>query len=230
MIPPECTEGLPSQKDLRFESETMFERFTDRSRRVLVYAQDEARDLRADIGTEHLLLGLIRESDGIAAKALGAAGVTYDSVREKIEGKVSADDSAKVGSPPFTPRAKKVLEFALREALQLGHNYIGTEHLLLGIVREAGGTATQILTEFGVELTGLHDKVLEMMSGQSEPESGASQVRETTNIAGLLGIVRAMGRQLRPDLDATTLTDRTTKITEELLKHLRKSWTDPETP
>jgi ATP-dependent Clp protease ATP-binding subunit ClpA len=123
-----------------------------------------------------------------------------------------------------------VLEFALREALQLGHNYIGTEHLLLGIVREAGGTATQILTEFGIELTGLHDKVLEMMSGQSEPESGASQVRETTNIAGLLGIVRAMGRQLRPDLDATTLTDRTTKITEELLKHLRKSWTDPETP
>jgi ATP-dependent Clp protease ATP-binding subunit ClpC len=208
----------------------MFERFTDRSRRVLVYAQDEARDLNVDIGTEHLLLGLIREADGIAAKALGAAGVTYDSVREKIERDVSIDDSAKVGSPPFTPRAKKVLEFALREALQLGHNYIGTEHLLLGIVREGSGTATQILTEFGVELTDLHDKVLEMMSGQNDPEPGASQSRETTNIAGLLGIVRAMGRQLRPDLDATTLTDRTTKITEELLKHLRKSWSDPETP
>jgi ATP-dependent Clp protease ATP-binding subunit ClpA len=230
MIPTECTEGLPSQKDLRFESETMFERFTDRSRRVLVYAQDEARDLHADIGTEHLLLGLIRESDGIAAKALGAVGITYDSVREKIEGKVSADDSAKVGSPPFTPRAKKVLEFALREALQLGHNYIGTEHLLLGILREGGGAATQILTEFGVELTGLHDKVLEMMSGQSDPEPGASPLRETNNIAGLLGIVRSTGRQLRPDLDATTLSERTTKITEELLKHLRKSWSDPETP
>jgi ATP-dependent Clp protease ATP-binding subunit ClpC len=208
----------------------MFERFTDRSRRVLVYAQDEARDLNVDIGTEHLLLGLIREADGIAAKALGAVGVTYDSVREKIKQEVSANDSAKVGSPPFTPKAKKVLEFALREALQLGHNYIGTEHLLLGVVREGSGTATQILTEFGIELTGLHDKVLEMMSGQSDPEAGASQVRETTNIAGLLGIVRSMGRQLRPDLDPTTLSERTSKITEELLKHLRKSWSDPETP
>jgi ATP-dependent Clp protease ATP-binding subunit ClpC len=208
----------------------MFERFTDRSRRVLVYAQDEARDLNADIGTEHLLLGLIREADGIAAKALGAVGVNYDSAREKIAREVSADDSEKVGSPPFTPRAKKVLELALREALQLGHNYIGTEHLLLGIVREGGGTATQILTEFGVELTRLRDKVLEMMTGQSDPEPGASQLRGPTNIAGLLGIVRTMGRQLRPDLDATTLTERTTKITEELLKHLRKSWTDPETP
>jgi ATP-dependent Clp protease ATP-binding subunit ClpC len=208
----------------------MFERFTDRSRRVLVYAQDEARDLNADIGTQHLLLGLIREADGIAAKALGTLGVTYDAVREKIQGEVSADDSAKVGAPPFTPRAKKVLEFALREALQLGHNYIGTEHLLLGIVREGSGTATEILTEFGVALTGLHDKVLEMMSVQSEPESGISQARETTNIAGLLGIVRGMGRQLRPDLDATTLSERTTKITEELLKHLRNSWSDPETP
>jgi ATP-dependent Clp protease ATP-binding subunit ClpC len=208
----------------------MFERFTDRSRRVLVYAQDEARDLNVDIGTEHLLLGLIREADGIAAKALGAVGVTYDSVREKIKQEVSANDSAKVGSPPFTPKAKKVLEFALREALQLGHNYIGTEHLLLGVVREGSGTATQILTEFGIELTGLHDKVLEMMSGQSDPEAGASQVRETTNIAGLLGIVRSMGRQLRPDLDPATLSERTSKITEELLKHLRKSWSDPETP
>jgi ATP-dependent Clp protease ATP-binding subunit ClpC len=208
----------------------MFERFTDRSRRVLVYAQDEARDLNVDIGTEHLLLGLIREADGIAAKALGAVGVTYDSVRETIEREVGANDSAKVGSPPFTPRAKKVLEFALREALQLGHNYIGTEHLLLGIVREGSGTATQILTEFGVELADLHDKVLEMMSGQNDPAPGASQTRETTNIAGLLGIVRSMGRQLRPELDATALSDRTSKITEELLKHLRKSWSDPETP
>jgi ATP-dependent Clp protease ATP-binding subunit ClpC len=208
----------------------MFERFTDRSRRVLVYAQDEARDLNVDIGTQHLLLGLIREADGIAAKALGAVGVTYDSVREKIERDVSAENSAKVGSPPFTPRAKKVLEFALREALQLGHNYIGTEHLLLGIVREGSGTATQILTELGVELSSLRDKVLEMMSGQSDPEPGASQLREPNNIAGLLGIVRAMGRQLRPDLDATTLHDRTTKITEDLLKHLRESWSDPETP
>jgi ATP-dependent Clp protease ATP-binding subunit ClpC len=123
-----------------------------------------------------------------------------------------------------------VLEFALREALQLGHNYIGTEHLLLGIVREGSGTATEILTELGVELPSLHDKVLEMMSGQSDSEPGASQLRETTNVAGLLGIVRSMGRQLRPDLDATTLHERTSKITEELLNHLRKSWSDPETP
>ena len=123
----------------------MFERFSDRARRVLVYAQEEARLLNHNfIGTEHVLLGLIREGDGVAAKALASLDINLDVVREKVEETIGPAGTSLTGSPPFTPRAKKVLELSLREALQLGHNYIGTEHVLLGLVREGEGVAAQV--------------------------------------------------------------------------------------
>ncbi|MDE3064268.1 MAG: ATP-dependent Clp protease ATP-binding subunit [Acidobacteriota bacterium] len=155
----------------------MFERFTDRARRVLVLAQEEARDLNhAFIGTEHILLGLIREGEGVAAKALDALGVTFDVVREKVEEAIGANTNPSPGSPPFTPRAKKVLELSLREALQLGHSYIGTEHMLLGLVREGEGVAAQVLSDLGADMARVRTQVIQMMSGQSGKESTASQV------------------------------------------------------
>jgi ATP-dependent Clp protease ATP-binding subunit ClpC len=153
----------------------LFERFTDRARRVLVLAQEEARDLNhAFIGTEHILLGLIREGEGVAAKALDALGVTFDAVREKVEETIGANTNPSPGSPPFTPRAKKVLELSLREALQLGHSYIGTEHMLLGLVREGDGVAAQVLNEMGADMSRVRTQVIQMMSGQSGKESGAA--------------------------------------------------------
>jgi len=154
----------------------LFERFTDRARRVLVLAQEEARDLNhAFIGTEHILLGLIREGEGVAAKALDALGVTYDVVREKVEEAIGANTNPSPGSPPFTPRAKKVLELSLREALQLGHSYIGTEHMLLGLVREGDGVAAQVLSELGADMARVRTQVIQMMSGQTGKDAGASQ-------------------------------------------------------
>ena len=151
----------------------MFERFTDRARRVLVLAQEEARDLNhAFIGTEHILLGLIREGEGVAAKALDALGVTFDVVREKVEEAIGANANPSPGSPPFTPRAKKVLELSLREALQLGHSYIGTEHMLLGLVREGDGVAAQVLNDLGADMARVRTQVIQMMSGQAGKETG----------------------------------------------------------
>ena len=153
----------------------MFERFTDRARRVLVLAQEEARDLNhAFIGTEHILLGLIREGEGVAAKALDALGVTFDVVREKVEEAIGANTNPSPGSPPFTPRAKKVLELSLREALQLGHSYIGTEHMLLGLVREGEGVAAQVLNDLGADMARVRTQVIQMMSGQAGKEAGAA--------------------------------------------------------
>ncbi len=152
----------------------MFERFTDRARRVLVLAQEEARELNhAFIGTEHILLGLIREGEGVAAKALDALGVTFEAVREKVEEAIGANASPTPGSPPFTPRAKKVLELSLREALQLGHSYIGTEHMLLGLVREGDGVAAQVLVQLGADLGRVRQQVIQMMSGQPGKEASA---------------------------------------------------------
>ena len=118
----------------------MFERFTDRARRVVVLAQEEARMLNHNyIGTEHILLGLIHEGEGVAAKALESLGISLDAVRQQVEEIIGQGQQAPSGHIPFTPRAKKVLELSLREALQLGHNYIGTEHILLGLIREGEG-------------------------------------------------------------------------------------------
>jgi len=151
----------------------MFDRFTDRARRVLVLAQEEARLLRHNfIGTEHLLLGLLREGDGVAAKALGELGVRLDDVRELVKETTGPPGSAPTGSPPFTPRTKKVLELSLREALQLGHNYIGTEHILLGLVREGEGVAAQVLVSLGAELPGVRQQVIQILSGQAPARLG----------------------------------------------------------
>src|SRR6201993_2050229 len=148
----------------------MFERFTDRARRVLVLAQEEARLLNHNfIGTEHILLGLIHEGEGVAAKALEQLGISLEAVREKVEETIGPAGSSTTGSPPFTPRAKKVLELSLREALQLGHNYIGTEHMLLGLVREGEGVAVQVLVSLGADLSRVRQQVIQLLSGYQSP-------------------------------------------------------------
>jgi ATP-dependent Clp protease ATP-binding subunit ClpC len=144
----------------------MFERFTDRGRRVVVLAQEEARLLNHNyIGTEHILLGLIREGQGVAARALEELGISLETVREQVEEIIGQGEAAPAGHIPFTPRAKKVLEMSLREALQLGHNYIGTEHLLLGLIREGEGVAAQVLEKLGADLNRARQEVLHLLSG-----------------------------------------------------------------
>jgi ATP-dependent Clp protease ATP-binding subunit ClpA len=147
----------------------VFERFTDRARRVVVLAQEEARLLDHNyIGTEHLLLGLINEGEGIAAQALEALGVSLEHVRHDVEEIIGRGQTAPASHIPFTPRAKKVLELSLREALQLGHNYIGTEHILLGLVREGEGVAAQVLEKLGADLDRVRRTVIELLPGSSE--------------------------------------------------------------
>jgi len=153
----------------------LFERFTDRARRVLVLAQEEARLLNHSfIGTEHILLGLIHEGEGLAAKALESLGISLEAVREKVEETIGPAGSAPTGSPPFTPRAKKVLELSLREALQLGHNYIGTEHMLLGLVREGEGVAAQVLQSLGADLPRVRQQVIQLLSGYQGRETASA--------------------------------------------------------
>ncbi|MDO5628260.1 MAG: Clp protease N-terminal domain-containing protein, partial [Mobilicoccus sp.] len=144
----------------------MFERFTDRARRVVVLAQEEARMLNHNyIGTEHILLGLIHEGEGVAAKALESLGISLDAVREQVQEIIGKGQQASSGHIPFTPRAKKVLELSLREALQLGHNYIGTEHILLGLIREGEGVAAQVLQKLGADLNRVRQQVIQLLSG-----------------------------------------------------------------
>ena len=157
----------------------MFERFTDRARRVVVLAQEEARLLNHNyIGTEHILLGLIHEGEGVAAKALESLGISLEAVRAQVEEIIGQGGSSPSGHIPFTPRAKKVLELSLREALQLGHNYIGTEHILLGLIREGEGVAAQVLVKLGADLSRVRQQVIQLLSGyagQKEPStSGAA--------------------------------------------------------
>ena len=143
----------------------MFERFTDRARRVVVLAQEEARLLNHNyIGTEHILLGLIHEGEGVAAKALESLGISLESVRGQVEDIIGQGGSSPSGHIPFTPRAKKVLELSLREALQLGHNYIGTEHILLGLIREGEGVAAQVLVKLGADLARVREQVIQLLS------------------------------------------------------------------
>jgi ATP-dependent Clp protease ATP-binding subunit ClpA len=142
----------------------MFERFTDRARRVVVLAQDEARLLNHDyIGTEHLLLGLIHEGKGVAAQVLEALGISLATVRQQVEDIIGTGQEPPSGHIPFTPRAKKVLELSLREALQLGHDYIGTEHILLGLLREGDGVAAQVLVSLGADLNVVRERVIEVL-------------------------------------------------------------------
>ena len=149
----------------------MFERFTDRARRVVVLAQEEARMLNHNyIGTEHILLGLIHEGEGVAAKSLESLGVSLESVRSQVEEIIGQGQQAPSGHIPFTPRAKKVLELSLREALQLGHNYIGTEHILLGLIREGEGVAAQVLVKLGADLNRVRQQVIQLLSGYQGKE------------------------------------------------------------
>ncbi|MGA1716418.1 MAG: ATP-dependent Clp protease ATP-binding subunit [Ilumatobacteraceae bacterium] len=149
----------------------MFERFTDRARRVVVLAQEEARLLNHSyIGTEHILLGLIHEGEGVAAKALETLGISLEAVRAQVEEIIGQGGSSPSGHIPFTPRAKKVLELSLREALQLGHNYIGTEHILLGLIREGEGVAAQVLVKLGADLSRVRQQVIQLLSGYQGPQ------------------------------------------------------------
>src|SRR3982751_149139 len=154
----------------------MFERFTDRARRVVVLAQEEARMLSHNyIGTEHILLGLIHEGEGVAAKALESLGISLEGVRQQVEEIIGQGQQAPSGHIPFTPRAKKVLELSLREALQLGHNYIGTEHILLGLIREGEGVAAQVLVKLGADLSRVRQQVIQLLSGYAGGKEGAAQ-------------------------------------------------------
>jgi ATP-dependent Clp protease ATP-binding subunit ClpC len=153
----------------------MFERFTDRARRVVVLAQEEARMLNhAHIGTEHLLLGLVHEGQGVAARALESLNISLEAVRREVEEVIGRGERPPSGHIPFTPRAKKVLELSLRESNQLGHQYIGTEHILLGLLREGEGVAAQVLVKMGADLNRVRQKVIELLHGHSgeRPPSG----------------------------------------------------------
>jgi ATP-dependent Clp protease ATP-binding subunit ClpC len=151
----------------------MFERFTDSARRVVVLAQEEARMLSHNyIGTEHLLLGLIHEGEGVAARALEALGIRIGPVREQVVDITGRGEHAPSGHIPFTPRAKKVLELALRESRQLGHNYIGTEHILLGLIREGEGVAARVLVSLGADLNRARQQVIELLHGFQGKEAG----------------------------------------------------------
>ncbi len=168
----------------------MFERFTDRARRVVVLAQEEARLLNHNyIGTEHILLGLIHEGEGVAAKALESLGISLEAVRRQVEEIIGQGGSSPSGHIPFTPRAKKVLELSLREALQLGHNYIGTEHILLGLIREGEGVAAQVLVKLGADLSRVRQQVIQLLSGYGqqqgkEPTAGAQPTSGAAQAAG----------------------------------------------
>ncbi|WP_285561404.1 Clp protease N-terminal domain-containing protein, partial [Actinoplanes regularis] len=177
----------------------MFERFTDRARRVVVLAQEEARMLNHNyIGTEHILLGLIHEGEGVAAKALESLGISLEGVRQQVEEVIGQGQQVPGGHIPFTPRAKKVLELSLREALQLGHNYIGTEHILLGLIREGEGVAAQVLVKLGADLNRVRKQTIELVAGfpsEGSPEQPVAGAAPAT----ISPILEQFGRNLTQD-------------------------------
>jgi ATP-dependent Clp protease ATP-binding subunit ClpA len=151
----------------------MFQRFTDQARRIVVLAQEEASRLKHNyIGTEHILLGLIREGKGVAAEALKSLGISLDPVRQQVEEIIGRGQEAPQGHIPFTPRAKKVLELSLRESKQLGHDYIGTEHILLGLIREGDGVAAQVLVKLGADRKRVRQQVIQLLHGRAAEEPG----------------------------------------------------------
>ena len=156
----------------------MFERFTDRARRVVVLAQEEARMLNHNyIGTEHFLLGLVHEGQGVAARALESLGISLEAVRQQVEEIVGQGQEAPSGHIPFTPRAKKVLELSSREALQLGHTYIGTEHILLALIREGEGVAAQVLVRLGADLKPVRQQVIQLIHSRQDNEPVTAAAR-----------------------------------------------------
>jgi ATP-dependent Clp protease ATP-binding subunit ClpA len=175
----------------------VFERFTDRARRVVVLAQEEARMLNHNyIGTEHILLGLIHEGEGVAATALDSLNVRLDAVRREVEEIIGQGQAAPTGHIPFTPRAKKVLELSLREALQLGHNYIGTEHILLGLIREGEGVAAQVLQKLGADLNRVRQTVIQILSGYA---AGAG-ARKVAGGAEMAEMEEELAREIAPSV------------------------------
>jgi ATP-dependent Clp protease ATP-binding subunit ClpC len=179
----------------------MFQRFTDRARRVVVFAQEEARLLDHNyIGTEHILLGLIHEGEGLAARALDSMGIGLDAVRHEVEEIIGRGQHASSGHIPFTPRAKNVLELSLREAVQLGHAYIGTEHILLGLIREEDGVAAQVLVRLGADLDRTRQQVIHLLHGRLEAGvmrvgSGADTVAD--RLASIAARLTAIDRRLK---------------------------------
>ncbi len=181
----------------------MFERFTDRARRVVVLAQEEARLLNHNyIGTEHILLGLLSEREGVAGEALRSLGISLEAVRHDVEEIIGKGKSGPSGQIPFTPRAKKVLELSLREALQLGHNYIGTEHILLGLVREGEGVAAQVLVKRGAGLTTVREHVVELVRqrppGEPPPGERVGGSGATARSPFVVGAAYPHGRAASP--------------------------------
>jgi ATP-dependent Clp protease ATP-binding subunit ClpA len=168
----------------------MFQRFTDRARRVVAQAQEEARRLdHGYIGTEHILLGLLHEDEGVAARALDSLGIGLAAVRQQVEEIIGRGQQAPPGHIPFTPRVKKVLELSLRESQQLGHNYIGTEHILLGLIREGDGVAAQVLVRLGAELNLVREQVIQLLHGH--PAEKPVSARSTAGELRLLPAVNA---------------------------------------
>ena len=207
----------------------MFDRFTDRSRRVVVLAQEEARMLNHDtIGTEHLLLGLIHEGEGVAARALESLGISLEAVRQEVEAVIGRGEETPSGRMPFTARAKKVLELSLREAIQLGHNYIGTEHILLGLLREGDGVAAQVLVKLGADLNRVRQQVIRLLHGYAPDvlidshtfNSRLSAVEQRVGIAPDTG-----------DLDLPSLAEKVRQLSEEIERLralLREQGREPE--
>jgi ATP-dependent Clp protease ATP-binding subunit ClpA len=177
----------------------MFERFTERARRAVAQAQEEARMLdHGYIGTEHILLGLIREGEGVAARALESLGIRLDAVRQQVEEIIGRGEHAPSGHIPFTPRAKKVLELSLREAQQLGHHYIGTEHILLGLLREGHGVAAQVLVKLGADQNRVRQQVIELLHGHhaEEPASAGTATGELRLLPAVQARLDAVGGRL----------------------------------
>jgi len=167
----------------------MFERFTDRARRVVVVAQEESRKLGHDyIGTEHILLGILGAGESVAVQALGSLGVSLEAARQQVEEIVGRGSHQVSGHIPFTPRAKKVLELSLREAIQLGHNYIGTEHILLGLIREGDGVAAQVLTQLGADLERTRQQVIQLLHGPQGMETVSEYSRALRRPGGPGGL------------------------------------------
>jgi ATP-dependent Clp protease ATP-binding subunit ClpC len=196
----------------------MFERFTDRARRVVVLAQEEARMLMHDyVGTEHILLGLSHEGEGVAAKALESLGISLEAVRQQVEEIIGQGQQARSGHIPFTARAKKVLDLSLREALQLGHNYIGTEHILLALVREGDGVAAQALVRLGADLNRVRRQVIQLTKGGPPAPEAETMVRNARPggweadvvplLADILSRLTAIERHLGISIPRTTAAD-----------------------
>jgi ClpA/ClpB-like protein len=197
----------------------MFERFTDRARRVVVLAQDEARRLNHNyIGTEHILLGLIHEDEGVAARALQSLGVNLEAVRQQVEEIIGRGQQALSGHIPFTPRAKKVLELSLRESLQLGHNYIGTEHILLGLIREGDGVAAQVLARLGADMNRVREQVIQLLQGHQaeEPASDPFVARELRLLPAVKTRLEAVEERLTAIEQGVGMVPDTSELDEQI--------------